>query len=265
MKEKSSIPINQEEIAEYLKDIRRIRVMTPERERILAQKMLSPEVTEQEKKMVQKELLEGNLRFVITVSKQYQNQGLDLSDLIAEGNYGLMKAIENFDWSKGLRFISYAVWWVRQSILQSLNENARTIRLPVNVVQELHRAKKELDNKGVELPDKFTTLPYTINLDNPLNEEGDTLIDVLNNPNAELADAGLSTEDTLKKKLIEMLDILDNRERVIIEDYFGLSGNNRTLEDIGGDFSLTKERVRQIKEKALRKLRNETAGLFDYI
>ena len=265
MKEKSSIPINQEEIAEYLKDIRRIRVMTPERERILAQKMLSPEVTEQEKKMVQKELLEGNLRFVITVSKQYQNQGLDLSDLIAEGNYGLMKAIENFDWYKGLRFISYAVWWVRQSILQSLNENARTIRLPVNVVQELHRAKKELDNKGVELPDKFTTLPYTINLDNPLNEEGDTLIDVLNNPNAELADAGLSTEDTLKKKLIEMLDILDNRERVIIEDYFGLSGNNRTLEDIGGDFSLTKERVRQIKEKALRKLRNETAGLFDYI
>ena len=243
MKEKSSIPINQEEIAGYLKDIRRIRVMTPERERILAQKMLSPEVTEQEKKMVQKELLEGNLRFVITVSKQYQNQGLDLSDLIAEGNYGLMKAIENFDWSKGLRFISYAVWWVRQSILQSLNENARTIRLPVNVVQELHRAKKELDNKGVELPDKFTTLPYTINLDNPLNEEGDTLIDVLNNPNAELADAGLSTEDTLKKKLIEMLDILDNRERVIIEDYFGLSGNNRTLEDIGGDFSLTKERV----------------------
>ena len=265
MKEKSSIPINQEEIAGYLKDIRRIRVMTPERERILAQKMLSPEVTEQEKKMVQKELLEGNLRFVITVSKQYQNQGLDLSDLIAEGNYGLMKAIENFDWSKGLRFISYAVWWVRQSILQSLNENARTIRLPVNVVQELHRAKKELDNKGVELPDKFTALPYTINLDNPLNEEGDTLIDVLNNPNAELADAGLSTEDTLKKKLIEMLDILDNRERVIIEDYFGLSGNNRTLEDIGGDFSLTKERVRQIKEKALRKLRNERAGLFDYI
>ena len=265
MKEKSSIPINQEEIAGYLKDIRRIRVMTPERERTLAQKMLSPDVTEQEKKTIQRELLEGNLRFVITVSKQYQNQGLDLSDLIAEGNYGLMKAIDNFDWSKGLRFISYAVWWVRQSILQSLNENARTIRLPVNVVQELHRAKKALDATGVELPEKFASLPYTINLDNPLNEEGDTLVDILTNPNAELADAGLSTEDTLKKKLIEMLDILDNRERVIIEDYFGLSGNTRTLEDIGGDFSLTKERVRQIKEKALRKLRNETSSLFDYI
>ena len=265
MKEKSSIPINQEEIAGYLKDIRRIRVMTPERERELAQKMLSPDITDREKKETQQELLEGNLRFVITVSKQYQNQGLDLPDLIAEGNYGLMKAIENFDWTKGLRFISYAVWWVRQSILQSLNENARTIRLPVNVVQELHRAKKELDSAGVALPEKFATLPYTINLDNPLNEEGDTLLDVIVNPNAELADANLSTEDTLKKKLIDMLDVLDNRERVIIEDYFGLSGNTRTLEDIGGDFSLTKERVRQIKEKALRKLRNETSSLFDYM
>jgi RNA polymerase primary sigma factor len=239
--------------------------MTPDRERELAQRMLSPDVTEQEKKEIQQELLEGNLRFVITVSKQYQNQGLDLSDLIAEGNYGLMKAIENFDWTKGLRFISYAVWWVRQSILQSLNENARTIRLPVNVVQELHRAKKELDSAGVALPEKFATLPYTINLDNPLNEEGDTLLDILNNPNAELADVNLSTEDTLKKKLLEMLDVLDNRERVIIEDYFGLTGNTRTLEDIGGDFSLTKERVRQIKEKALRKLRNETSSLFDYM
>ena len=265
MKEKSSIPINQEEIAGYLKDIRRIRVMTPDREKELAKRMLSPDITEKEKKEIQQELLEGNLRFVITVSKQYQNQGLDLSDLIAEGNYGLMKAIENFDWSKGLRFISYAVWWVRQSILQSLNENARTIRLPVNVVQELHRAKKELDSAGVALPEKFATLPYTINLDNPLNEEGDTLLDIIVNPNAELADANLSTEDTLKKKLIEMLDVLDNRERVIIEDYFGLSGNTRTLEDIGGDFSLTKERVRQIKEKALRKLRNETSSLFDYM
>jgi len=265
MKEKSSIPINQEEIAGYLKDIRRIRVMTPDRERELAKKMLSPDVTDADKKEIQQELLEGNLRFVITVSKQYQNQGLDLSDLIAEGNYGLMKAIDNFDWTKGLRFISYAVWWVRQSILQSLNENARTIRLPVNVVQELHRAKKELDSAGVALPDKFATLPYTINLDNPLNEEGDTLLDILNNPNAELADAGLSTEDTLKMKLLEMLNVLDNRERIIIEDYYGLSGNTRTLEDIGGDFSLTKERVRQIKEKALRKLRNETSSLFDYM
>ena len=265
MKEKAGMPINQEEITHYLKDIRKIKVMTPDRERQLAERMLSDDVTEDEVKKIHKELLEGNLRFVITVAKQYQNQGLDFPDLIAEGNFGLMKAIENFDWSKKLRFISYAVWWVRQSILQSLNENARTIRLPVNVVQDLQRAKKELEKGGAELPDKFANLPYTINLDNPLNEEGDTLVDILNNPNAELPDAGLSTEDTLKDKLISMLDVLDDREKTIIQDYFGLSGSTRTLEDIGNDFTLTKERVRQIKEKALRKLRNETAILFEYL
>ena len=265
MKEKSVIPINQDEINSYLKDIRKIKVMTPERERELAEKMLSGNLTLQEKQEIQKELVEGNLRFVITVSKQYQNQGLDLPDLIAEGNYGLLKAIENFDWSKKLRFISYAVWWVRQSILQSLNENARTIRLPVNVVQEFQKAKKELDNSGVELPDKFTNLPQVINLENPMNEDGDTLLDMIINPNAESPDEGLSTEQTLKDKLLGMLDVLDDREKVIIQDYFGLSGSTRTLEDIGNDFDLTKERVRQIKEKALRKLRNETGILFDYM
>jgi RNA polymerase primary sigma factor len=265
MKEKAGMPINQEEITHYLKDIRKIKVMTPDRERQLAERMLSDDVTEDEVKKIHKELLEGNLRFVITVAKQYQNQGLDFPDLIAEGNFGLMKAIENFDWSKKLRFISYAVWWVRQSILQSLNENARTIRLPVNVVQDLQRAKKELERGGAELSDKFANLPYTINLDKPLNEEGDTLVDILNNPNAELPDAGLSSEDTLKDKLISMLDVLDDREKIIIQDYFGLSGSTRTLEDIGHDFTLTKERVRQIKEKALRKLRNETATLFEYL
>ena len=265
MKEKAGMPINQEEITHYLKDIRKIKVMTPERERQLSERMLSEDITADEVKKIHKELLEGNLRFVITVAKQYQNQGLDFPDLIAEGNLGLMKAIENFDWSKKLRFISYAVWWVRQSILQSLNENARTIRLPVNVVQDLQRAKKELERGGAELPDKFANLPYTINLDNPLNEDGDTLVDILNNPNAESPDAGLSTEDTLKDKLINMLDVLDDREKIIIQDYFGLSGSTRTLEDIGNDFTLTKERVRQIKEKALRKLRNETAILFEYL
>jgi RNA polymerase primary sigma factor len=265
MKQKSVIPINQEEISVYLKDVRKLKVMTPERERVLAEKMLSGKISLKEKEEIKKEILEGNLRFVITVSKQYQNQGLDLPDLIAEGNYGLMKAIENFDWSKKLRFISYAVWWIRQSILQSLNENARTIRLPVNVVQELHKAKKELDANGTELPEKFVNLPSMVNLDNPFNEEGDTLLDVVPNPNAESADAGLSSDETLKDKLLAILDVLDEREKTIIQDYFGLSGSTRTLEDIGNDFDLTKERVRQIKEKALRKLRNETGSLFDYL
>jgi len=149
MKDKmTGMPINQEEISHYLKDIRKIKVMTPERERELSKLMMSDGLTEKQRKEIEQELLIGNLRFVITVAKQYQNQGLDFPDLIAEGNLGLLKAIRNFDWSKNLRFISYAVWWVKQSILQSLNDNARTIRLPVNVVQELHKAKKEVDNNG---------------------------------------------------------------------------------------------------------------------
>ena len=214
---------------------------------------------------IESELLVGNLRFVITVAKQYQNQGLDLSDLIAEGNLGLMKAIKNFDWHKDLRFISYAVWWVKQSIIQSLNDNARTIRLPVNVVQDLHKAKKEIAITGKELELKFSSLPSMIDLDMTINDEGDTLVDMIANPNALAPDAGFNTKDMLKNKLISLLNVLDEREKVIIEDYFGLSGTPRTLEDIGGDFGLTKERVRQIKERALRRLRNESSELFDYL
>jgi len=256
---------HKEEIATYLKDIRKIKVMTPEREKELAQRILSGDITLSEKKQIEKELLIGNLRFVITVAKQYQNQGLELSDLIAEGNLGLLKAVENFDWTKQLRFISYAVWWIRQSILQSLNENARTIRLPVNVVQDLQKAKKEVEKNGTDLPDKFVNLPTVINYDAPLNEEGDTLLDLIKNPDAELPDSVFDTKEILKEKLKEILGILDDREKLIIEDYFGLSGQTRTLEDIGNDFKLTKERVRQIKEKALRKLRNESNDLFEYL
>ena len=151
MKDKNlQIPINQEEISVYLKDIRKLKVMTVERERQLSERICSDNLTLNERNQIYKELLEGNLRFVITVAKQYQNQGLELSDLVAEGNVGLLKAIENFDWTKKLRFISYAVWWIRQSILQSLNEHARTIRLPVNVVQELFKEKKAIE-LGVEV------------------------------------------------------------------------------------------------------------------
>ena len=250
MKEKNSgIPINQEEIQLYLKDIRKIKVMTPERERELSKLITSGTLTENEVKQINKELLEGNLRFVITVAKQYQNQGLDFPDLIAEGNLGLMKAINNFDWSKNLRFISYAVWWVKQSILQSLNDNARTIRLPVNVVQDLHRAKKEIESNGGKLDDKFQNLPSMIDLDMNINEDGDTLVDVIKNEGADMPDEAFNGKDLLKAKLISLLNVLDEREKVIVEDYFGLTGTQRTLEDIGGDFNLTKERVRQIKER----------------
>ena len=266
MKEKNlSIPINQEEIQLYLKDIRKIKVMTPERERELSNLMKTGNLSDTQKERVYKELLEGNLRFVITVAKQYQNQGLDFPDLVAEGNLGLMKAIKNFDWGKDLRFIYYEVWLVKQSILQSLNDNARTIRLPVNVVQDLHKAKKEIESNGGKLDDKFQNLPSMIDLDMNINEDGDTLVDIIKNDDAEMPDEVFNSKDMLKQKMFEILNILDEREKVIIGDYFGLTGTPRTLEEIGSDFDLTKERVRQIKEKALRKLRNESSVLFDYL
>lgn len=260
-----SSPLNQEEIQMYLSDIRKIKVMTPEREKELSDMICSDNVSDAQRDAIHQELLQGNLRFVITVAKQYQNQGLPLGDLIAEGNLGLMKAIKNFDWTKKLRFISYAVWWIKQSIIQSLNENSRTIRLPVNVVQEMHRAKKEAQKTNKELDEKFTTLPKVIDLDMNINEEGDTLVDLIENKNAVQPDEGFNTADLLKAKMVEIMDVLDEREKSIIMDYFGMTGVPRTLEDIGTDFSLTKERVRQIKEKALRKLRNESSELFDYL
>ena len=266
MKEKNSgIPINQEEIQLYLKDIRKIKVMTPDREKELGKLISSNELSDDEIKLVNKEILEGNLRFVITVAKQYQNQGLDFPDLIAEGNLGLMKAIQSFDWSRDLRFISYAVWWVKQSILQSLNDNARTIRLPVNVVQDLHRAKKAIESNGGKLEDKFQNLPSMINLDSSINEDGDTLVDIIKNDQAEMPDEIFNSKDELKIQLLSLLDVLDDREKIIVGDYYGLTGTPRTLEEIGGDFNLTKERVRQIKMKALRKLRNESSVLYDYM
>lgn len=262
---KSTNPLNQDEIQIYLKDIRKFKVMTPERERVLSQRIMSDNCSENEREKIYKELLEGNLRFVITVAKQYQNQGIDLADLIAEGNFGLMKAIKNFDWTKNNRFISYAVWWIKQSILQSLNENSRTIRLPVNVVQDMYKEKKENEKTNKDLSDKFATLPKIIDLDMYINEDGDTLVDVIKNDNAESPDEVFSNKDALKGKMMKIMSMLDDRERAIVEDYYGITGTPRTLEDIGSDFSLTKERVRQIKEKALRKLRNECSDLFEYL
>jgi RNA polymerase primary sigma factor len=176
-----------------------------------------------------------------------------------------MKAIKNFDWTKNNRFISYAVWWIKQSILQSLNEHSRTIRLPVNVVQDMQKEKKLIENTNKELSSKFTSLPRMVDLDMHINEDGDTLIDVIKNENVQMPDEVFSSKDVLKQKMLSIMSVLDDREKNIVEDYYGITGTPRTLEDIGSDFGLTKERVRQIKEKALRKLRNECSDLFDYL
>jgi RNA polymerase primary sigma factor len=157
------------------------------------------------------------------------------------------------------------VWWIRQSILQSLNEHSRTIRIPVNVIQDLYKEKKRTDKTGERIDDRFANLPSTINLQTQINEDGDTLIDLIVNKNSDMPDEAFNNGDQLKDGLFGIMNILDERERQIIEDYYGISGTPRTLEDIGSDFSLTKERVRQIKEKALRKLRNESVTLFDYM
>ena len=262
---KNNIFINQAEISHYLKDVRKIKVLTPAREKELAHKIKQKGILQEEIDEIHRELLEGNLRFVISVAKDYQNQGISLPDLIAEGNYGLLKAINNFDWSKGFRFISYAVWWIKQSILQCLNENARTIRYPVNVIQALQKEKRKVESEIGVFNTKLALLPTTINYDNPINEDGDTLIDILENINADDPEDIFSDETNLKTELTVLMTALDLREQGIIQDYYGLSGTPMTLQEIGDGLSLTKERVRQIKEKALRKLRNDSFQLLEYL
>lgn len=279
MKDKqNSIGLDQKQIAHYLKDVKRLRVMTPQRERELSEIMCGDNVTEEQKQEIYQELIDGNLRFVITVAKQYQNQGLDLDDLIAEGNVGLLKAIQNFDWTKKLRFISYAVWWIRQSILQALAEQARIVRLPLNQVGSLNKINKAFSRleqeyerppsaeelaEALEVPEdkikeSLNVSGRHVSMDAPLttNEDGGTLMDVMANTDAPKTDHVLMAE-SLQKEIERSLSTLTDKEREIIRLFFGIGMNHGlTLEEIGAKFNLTRERVRQIKEKAIRRLRH---------
>ena len=268
---KKSIITNTDEIQQYIKDIRKIPVISHEKQEEIFVLLKDKNTTKKEKEKLYNELVVGNLRFVISVAKMYQNQGMDIMDLISEGNIGLMKAAERFDPSSGFKFISYAVWWIKQSMMASLNDNARTIRIPSNLVQEAQKRKKEEisdeDQFYIQKDEQPTTteLPYCIGLYSEINEDGDTLIDMIPNKNADNPEAFINSPEEIKKKVNLMLGVLDDREKIIIERYYGLTGVESNLEDLGEEFGCTKERIRQLRDKAIKKLRNESFGLLNYL
>ena len=254
----------------YLQEIGKEELISVEEEVELAQRIKKGDRDALEK------LTRANLRFVVSVAKQYQNQGLSLPDLINEGNLGLIKAAEKFDETRGFKFISYAVWWIRQSILQALAEQSRIVRLPLNQVGSLNKINKafskfeqEFERKpspeelaeSLELPrEKVTdTLKVSgrhISMDAPFIEgEDNSLLDVLPNNDSPKADKALLSEP-LVKEIERSLATLTERERDIIKLFFGIGIQEMTLEEIGEQFGLTRERVRQIKEKAIRRLRH---------
>jgi RNA polymerase primary sigma factor len=223
-------------------------------------------------------LVRANLRFVVSVAKQYQNQGLDLIDLINEGNLGLIKAAQKFDETRGFKFISYAVWWIRQSILQALAEQSRIVRLPLNQVGSLNKINKALaefeqrnqrkpslaelsDMVGIpedKIADTMSSGGRSLSIDAPFSEgEDNTMHDVLPNDDSPAADRTLLLE-SLVKEIERALHTLPERERDIVKMFFGIGCREMTLEEIGERFKLTRERARQIKEKAIRNLRNSS-------
>ena len=253
----------------YLQEIGREDLITVEEEVELAGRIRKGDRRALEK------LTKANLRFVVSLAKQYQNQGLTLPDLINEGNLGLIKAAEKFDETRGFKFISYAVWWIRQSILQALAEQSRIVRLPLNQVGSLNKigkafSKFEQENERRPSPEELAaelSLPVDkvadtmkvsgrhISVDAPFVEgEDNTLLDVLANDDSPMADHTLVNE-SLAKEIDRALDTLSPREKDIIRMFFGIGENEKTLEEIGDRFNLTRERVRQIKEKAIRRLR----------
>lgn len=268
---KKTAPIvKTEEINYYIKDLKKIPVISHERENEIFLQLKDGELTKPERQKLIDEVVKGNLRFVISIAKGYQNQGLDVSDLISEGNIGLIKAIERYDITSGFKFISYAVWWIKQQILYALNEYARTIRVPSNVIQEAQKLKREEasqeDSFYVEYSEiPLTGIPTTIDLFREINEEGDTLLEIIANPNATSPEDMANSAEDLKHRIKYMMSFLDERESAIIEGYFGLTGTEKNLDDLGEEFGCTKERIRQLKDKAIKKLRNESFSLLKYL
>ena len=261
-------------LEKYLQEIGKVELISPEEEVKLAIR-----IKQGDQKALDK-LTKANLRFVVSVAKQYQNQGLSLPDLINEGNLGLIKAAQRFDETRGFKFISYAVWWIRQSILQALAEQSRIVRLPLNKVGLTNRIQKayshleqefEREPSAEELAELLeldidevsSTMGIAgrhVSMDTPLSEgEDNTLIDVLENPNAERAETNIEHKESLKQEIDRSLRTLTERQKEVICFFFGIGVDHpMSLEDIGERFNLTRERVRQIKDKAITKLRSNS-------
>lgn len=261
-------------LEKYLQEIGKVELITAEEEVKLAR------LIKQGDQKALDRLTRANLRFVVSVSKQYQNQGLSLPDLINEGNLGLIKAAQRFDETRGFKFISYAVWWIRQSILQALAEQSRIVRLPLNKVGLTNRIQKKfsqleqeferepsaeeladaLDLDIEEITSSMGINAKHISMDTPLSEgEDSTLMDVMENPNAEKTDNELAHNQSLKTEIERSLTALTERQKEVICYFFGIGVDHpMSLEDIGEKFCLTRERVRQIKDKAITKLRTTT-------
>ena len=256
----------------YLHEISKVELLTPDVEVELAKRIKKGD------REALETMIKGNLRFVVSVAKQYQNQGLSLSDLINEGNLGLIKAAERFDETRGFKFISYAVWWIRQSILQALAEQARIVRLPLNKIGSINKINKtfsqleqeyqreptreelaELLDTRIEIVESSLGVSNVhLSMDAPLtDDESNSLYDILLNNDSPSPDNELIT-NSLRKEIERSLSTLAEREADILRYYFGLNGKPAyTLEEIGEEFGLTRERVRQIKEKAIKKLKNQ--------
>ena len=256
----------------YLQEIGHEELISVEEEVELAQR-----IKKGDRKALEK-LTKANLRFVVSVAKQYQNQGLSLQDLINEGNVGLIKAAEKFDETRGFKFISYAVWWIRQSILQAIAEQSRIVRLPVNQVGSVNKINRILNKfeqenerrpsineiaEKTDLPedkieDAIKVTGRHVSVDAPfMDGEDNSLLDMMANHDTPSVDNEL-VKESLRAEIAEALQFINERERNVVEAFLGINQMEMTLEEIGDKYGLTRERVRQIKEKALRKLRNNT-------
>lgn len=259
-------------LEKYLQEIGHQDLLTADEEVELAQ-----QIRKGDRKALER-LTKANLRFVVSVAKQYQNKGLSLPDLINEGNLGLIKAAERYDETRGFKFISYAVWWIRQSILQAIAEQSRIVRLPLNQVGSVNRIARELNKfeqenerkpsveemaDRIDLPEEKIAEAMKINthhvsMDAPFAEgEDNSLLDFLPNTDSPSTDNVLDQE-SLRTEIGRVLDVLNDREQKVIKAFFGIGMQEMTLEEIGGKYNLTRERVRQIKEKAIRRLRYNT-------